>query len=170
MISGSQRARIAVVSVCVVVFLAGCGTGGSDAAPRLSSRPIVSKEGIHWHIKLRIFVRGEQITVPANMGIGSQYQSDPGFDSMMEMTGIHTHDDSGTIHWEIMAGPVKRTGIRLAAVFGVWGQPFTSNELLSERTGAGEHVTMTVNGRPNPELGLYEVHDGDEVDIRLGKS
>ena len=49
-----------------------------------------------------------------------QYAGYPRFDPMMGMTDMHTHDDSGTLHWEIMKGPVTKEDVRIGSFFRVW--------------------------------------------------
>lgn len=71
-------------------------------SPDIPDNQVAAREGIHWHPKLTITIKGEKQTIPANIGIGPQYQSNPLFDSSMGMTAIHTHEDAkdGIIHLE----------------------------------------------------------------------
>lgn len=162
--SGGRRAWAALV-VCLTFLGAGCGSSTPGAAPGTDSN-LVSTGGIHWHVKLAIEVKGKTQTIPADIGIGPGYRTNPMFDTTMGMTGIHTHDATGVLHWELMAGPVTRSDIELGDFFKVWRQPFTATELLGYRNGAGGHLSMTVNGKSNTRYNRYLIRDGDEIVIR----
>ncbi len=101
----------------------------------------MSASGIHWHVKLNIKVRGNKQTIPTDIGfgIGPGYRANPTFDTTMG---------------------------ELGDFFKVWRQPFTATELLGYRTGAGGHVSMTVNGKSNTSYDRYLIRDGDEIVIR----
>jgi len=121
---------------------------------------IVSQGGVHLHPELTITVDGEKQDIPTNIGVGVQYADRPLFDSMMGMANMHTHDDSGTLHWEVMKGPVTKDDVRLKNFFAIWGK---------EITEFGTEVTMTVNGEENNKLGDYEVKDGDAIVLNYSK-
>lgn len=131
-----------------------------------SSGNLVSKTGIHWHPELKIIIKGEPDTIPANIGIGMQYAGYPRYDSMMEMTDMHTHDDSGTLHWEVMAGPVVKEDMRFGSFFAIWGKKFDSSCILENCNGPEGAVKMFVNGEPNTEFQNYIVKDNDKIEIR----
>lgn len=128
---------------------------------------IVSKDGIHWHPHLNIYIKGQKQEIPANIGIGKQYASSKWYDSMMDMTDFHTHDNSGTLHWEVMDGPVTRDHVTLKAFFDVWGKPFNFTQILDAKNGPDGTVKMTVNGQPNAEFENYQVKDKDDIVIRF---
>ena len=96
---------------------------------------------IHWHPNLRIFVRGKEVTIPENIGIGAVHQT------------MHTHDDLPAIHLEIQ-GVAHKEDITLGRFFKIWGKDINS---------FGTNLRMTVNGTPNTEYGAYEMHDGDNI-------
>lgn len=127
---------------------------------------IISRKGIHWHPELRIIIKGEAITIPANIGIGMQYAGRPLYDPMMLMTNMHTHDDSGTLHWEVMQGPIKKEDVRLANFFAIWGKKFDENCILESCNGPEGTMTMLVNGKDNTEFQNYLVNDKDKIEIR----
>lgn len=158
---------IAVSIIILVIIGFSSKSTNQPIAASSSDDTVVSKSGIHWHPKLSIFINGQQQPIPANIGIGAQYSNNPFYDSMMSMTDIHTHDASGTLHWEVMDGPVKVDHVRLKAFFEIWGQPFNDHQLLSANHGT---VTMTVNGQPNSDLGQYIVRDGDNIVITFMKN
>ena len=105
---------------------------------------ILSMQGLHTHPELKIFVKGEQIEIPQNVGIGAVHQP------------MHTHDDVPIVHLEYPA-KVTREDTRLGKFFTVWGKDFRE---------FGQNVTMTVNGEPNAEYENYEMKDGDKIELR----
>lgn len=122
-------------------------------APRVSTGELESKAGLHYHPRLSIFVNGEKVAIPNNIGIGATHNP------------IHTHDEGdGTIHLEF-DGVVKKDDIRLKKFFQVWDKEWTDTSFMGLPIGEGHTLTMTVNGTPLTEYGNYLMHDKD--DIRL---
>lgn len=134
------------------------------------SSDIVSKNGIHWHPHLAIYIRGQKQEIPANIGIGKQYSGSKWYDSMMSMTDFHTHDNSGDLHWEVMEGPVTKDHVTLKAFFEVWGRTFSPSQIFDYKNGANGTVKMTVNGQTNTEFENYQVKDKDQIEIRYASS
>ncbi len=104
----------------------------------------VTLQGLHVHPELAIFVKGEAIEIPQNIGLGMIHKP------------IHTHDDLPIIHLEF-PGKVTRDDTRLGKFFEIWGKDFQE---------FGQTVTMTINGQPNAELENYEMKDGDKIELR----
>jgi hypothetical protein len=77
--------------------------------------PALSAEGtaLHIHQHVDLYVDGQRVTVPANIGIISSPQ--------VVFSPIHTHDTSGIIHVE---SPTVRS-FTLGEFFDVWGVRFT---------------------------------------------
>ncbi len=98
---------------------------------------------IHWHPELRIFVRGEEITIPQNVGLGARHSP------------IHTHEDLPIIHLEFQ-GPVRTDDVRLGKFFEVWGKDMRS---------FGTSVRMTVNGVENTEYEAYVMRHEDKIEL-----
>lgn len=118
---------------------------------------VVATTGIHWHPQLEIYVKGERVPIPQNVGVGPEYADRPGFgDGSMAMTAIHTHDDLPLIHLEF-SGLVRESDITLGKFFEVWGKDMSS---------FGENLRMMVNGSENTEFGSYVMHDGDKIELR----
>ncbi len=138
----------------------------SQTATITEDKSVISEKGIHWHQELKIIIKGEVITIPANIGIGMQYAGYPLYDQMMMMTDMHTHDDSGTLHWEIMEGPVKKEDVRLANFFAIWGKKFDNNCIFEFCNGTEGKMTMLVNGKENTEFQNYLANDKDKIEIR----
>lgn len=159
-------ALIAVIAI-IASWLYNKPAGDADNTKRKAqTAEIVSESGIHWHPNLAIYIKGQRQVIPANIGIGRQYASSKWYDPMMSMTDFHTHDNSGTLHWEVMEGPVTRDHVTLKAFFGVWGKTFNSGQILDVKNGTDGTVKMTVNGQPNSQFENYQVRDKDQIEIR----
>jgi len=130
-----------------------------------TSSDLISTEGIHWHPELTITIKGEKQVIPANIGIGMQYAGYPQYDPMMMMTNMHTHDNSGTLHWEVMKGPVKKDDIRLSQFFAIWGKKFTSSCIFDTCNSSEGQVKFKVNGQDNQDFENYLVKDKDKIEI-----
>ncbi len=111
--------------------------------------------GAHIHPRLAVYVRGEEVEIPVNIGI------DPSQPPEM-MAGLHTHDSSGLIHVENAAEPT------LAQFFQIWGVPFSADGLGPHEAGGGEEVRMWVDGKPSREFGELVLEDGQEVVVAYG--
>lgn len=107
-------------------------------------------QGFHVHPILEIVVNGESVPVPANIGVGPTC-----------MTVLHTHTPDGVIHVE---SPEKRD-FTLADFFAVWEQPFSKDEILTNKADATHRVRITVDGH---EVDTYEntvLRDGERIVI-----
>src|SRR3989338_5068039 len=145
--------KFLLITLAVVALL----VGGSWAIGTMQQRDpdVISQSGIHWHPTLEIFVRGEKVDIPANIGLGQQYSSMPTFDRSMGMTAIHTHEDMPVIHLEF-PGLVREEDITLGRFFEIWGKDIRS---------FGESVRMTVGGAENTEYEKYIMRDGDTIQL-----
>lgn len=115
------------------------------AAPAPSDPDIVAVSGLHWHPQIEIYVRGEKIEIPQNIGIGAVHRP------------IHTHDDLPLIHLEFN-GIVRRENLMLGGFFESWGKGMRS---------FGENMRMTVNGKENTEYERYVMRDGDKIVLQF---
>lgn len=111
--------------------------------------------GSHFHPLLAVHVNGKSLTVPANIGI------DPA-KPQTEMAGLHTHDETGTIHNEAGGGAT------LGDFFAVWGVPFGPRQLGPHRAGDGKEIRMWVDGRPSRAFGALELADEQEIVVSFG--
>ena len=120
-----------------------------------SSDPnIVARSGLHWHPQLTIYVKGEHVEIPADIGVGPQYIGKPTHgDGGMAMTAIHTHEDMPVIHLEF-SGVVRKEDIMLGRFFEIWGKDMPS---------FGENMRMTINGSENSEFEKYIMRDKDII-------
>ena len=79
------------------------------------------------------------------------------------MAGLHTHDDSGTIHNE--AG----TSSRLGQFFAVWGVRLSATQLGPYRATKRKTVRMWVDGKPSRDFGELQLKDGQQIVVAYGK-
>ena len=131
----------------------------ADVPARLKAMGLPGSDGttLHIHQHLDVFVDGNQVVVPAGIGI------DP---NGRFIAPIHTHDSSGVIHVE---SPVHRS-YTLGELFGVWGVRFTSRCLGAYCRGAGKVFEVFVDGRrveSNPTRLPLRSHD--EIAVVVGE-
>ena len=115
--------------------------------PPIPESDIVSRSAFHWHPELSIYIKGEKLEIPANIGIGAVHQP------------IHTHDDNaqGIIHMEFQ-GLARKKDVTLSQFFKNWGK-----DMLS----FGANMKMTVNGKENTEYENYIMRDKDKIELRF---
>lgn len=122
------------------------------SSPKTPAEDVVSKRGVHWHPTVRITVQGEPVEIPANLGLGGIHAD------------VHTHDTTGQLHVE-MSRPVRKSDLRLARFFEIWGKQFTSRCVVDRCSETEGNVTMLVNGQPNSEFENYLMQDKDRIEI-----
>jgi len=113
---------------------------------------------IHWHPKLSVYLNGERVRIPNDLGLGS-------FESP-----VHTHEEGdGTIHFEFEQGSIPRSMLTVGYFINdIWEKQFNSTCILDKCNGPGGRVRMLVNGAENAEFGHYVMQDDDLVEIRYG--
>lgn len=132
----------------------------STSAPTSVSDPVLScndeSKGLaeHIHPHLTIIINGQQVTIPANIGLSASCEHP-----------IHTHDESGTIHVESLVS----YPFTLHDFFLVWGQPFDNTQILQYKVDASHCLRMTVNGVPNDRYQNYVMQDGVQIVITYGQ-
>lgn len=107
---------------------------------------IISRNGLHWHTELVIYVKNKKIEIPANVGLTTVHNP------------IHTHTEdasSGVIHLEF-PGLVRINDTKISEFFKVWNKDINS---------FGSNIKMTVNGIESTEFGDYLMKDGDKVEL-----
>ena len=99
------------------------------------SLPALTEEGtvLHTHQHLDIYINGEKIDVPSDIGINKE----EGF-----ISPIHTHDLSGVIHVE---SPTVED-FTLGQFFGVWGVRFNKDCIGAYCAGPDNSLKVYVNG------------------------
>lgn len=100
----------------------------------------------HYHPQLQIVIRGQQVPVPANIGV------DPATGAM---SALHTHTPDGVIHVEAGVAGERFT---LGQLFTQWGVDLTESQVGDARVRDGETVTVQVDGL---------TVDGDPMDVQL---
>jgi hypothetical protein len=111
----------------------------ATAAPTLAKRidgiPCNNESiSYHVHAHLQIVYQGQNVAVPANIGI----------DDNTCVYYLHTHDNSGELHIE---APIARL-FTLGNFFDIWGQPLSSNHLASIALREGQQLRTYLNGKP----------------------
>lgn len=114
-----------------------------------------SAGGAHIHPRLSVYLQGEQVPLPVNIGIDPARPPD-------QMAGLHTHDQSGVVHVENAVDPT------LGQFFEIWGVPFSPTQLGPHEAKGSERVRMWVDGEPSTEFGDLVLEDGQEVVVAFG--
>ena len=178
----ARNARLAVVGTLVVVVLAVVGlvlvqrgtdepaaeggllTGPPPWPPQLVGLrerveplafPAVGDESYHAHALLTVYRNGEQVQVPADIGVGSDNSA----------TSLHTHTNDGVIHMEA-DDPYP---YRLSHVFQVWGVAFDRGRLGGDIASGSNDVHIYVNGQHVDDDNV-ELKDGDNVVVAYGRA
>lgn len=113
----------------------------------------IPKSAIHWHPHVTIVIKGNDVTIPANVGISTQGHAP-----------VHTHDTSNILHWEVDSPTVKN--MQLGYFFNtVWKKKFSRECILDYCNGSEGTVKMFVNGIENTEFDHYMPKDKDEIKI-----
>jgi hypothetical protein len=148
-----------LVIVVAVVALCGCGSSKKPATsaattPATTSNGAPLIDGIscqpehlesHYHAHLTLLDNGQQVTVPAFIGIDLQHQC---------LYWLHTHDATGVMHIE---SPDTRT-YTLGQFFDVWGQPLSAARAASLKG----RLKVFVGGRRvsgNPRAIVLKPHE-----------
>ncbi len=92
-------------------------------------------QAVHIHQHLDIYVAGQKVTVPAQIGISATGSF---------ISDLHTHDATGIMHVE---SPTAST-FSLGQFFAVWGVRLDAKCLGSLCTSAGKRLTAWVDGTP----------------------
>lgn len=144
-----MKTRTILFGIAFVVFI-----GGLVLLQRfLQSGPdIIARRGIHWHPHLSVKIRGEEILIPANIGLAGAHFP------------VHTHDPDGIVHLEF-SGVVREDDIRLKKFFEIWGKRFDRECILDSCVPGGHSLKMIVNGKENTEYGEYIMRDNDKIEI-----
>jgi len=129
-------------------------TTSSMDSDQLHTRYLSSRDGVVYHIHafLRILVDGNEISVPANIGIEPDGR----------MKYIHTHDATGTIHIE--------SPVQVEFTFGdfmkVWGKRLDP-QCFNTYCGS---VKVSVNGNTLADPLTHILQDGDKILVEVTTS
>lgn len=133
------------IGLALVILPIGGLTWYSATRPPIPESDVVSRNGLHWHPELAIYVKSVKQEIPANLGMGG-----------VEMP-VHTHDSTGVIHLE-MSGLVRKEDITLGQFFKVWNKDMSS---------FGTNMKMTVDGKENTDYGNYVMQDKNKIELRF---
>lgn len=108
---------------------------------------------MHIHSHLDIYVEGNQVPVPADMGISTEHSA------------IHTHDDTGVLHQE----SAVQTTFTLGQVFDVWGVRFTPTCLGAYCAADDRKLRVFVDGEPfASDVRTVALQDEAEIVVAFG--
>jgi hypothetical protein len=99
----------------------------------------------HIHAHLTLIVDGQNVLIPAGIGIAPPREAQQGF-----VVGgkcfywLHTHDVSGVVHIESPTAQLYTLG----QFFAVWGQPLSASQVATFTVDASHPLNAFVNGQP----------------------
>jgi hypothetical protein len=131
----------------------------ADANARLAmlGLPELSDTVLHLHVRLFIYVDGEPVIVPADVGYSQQTQV---------FSPLHTHDETGTLHVE-SADP-NFEGV-LGQFMDVWGLYFTPTCLGDACNDGDRQLRVYVNGQLYAgDPTLLPLNDQEAVVVTMG--
>ena len=163
-----MKPKFAFIVVALVVILFGSLIWSSNKAKKekaaadlaLSSRDAAllctsdMATQYHIHPSLHIVINGENVPVPAGIGLTPTC-----------MHSIHTHEEDNVIHIE---SPVEKQ-FTLGDFFAVWGKDFSKDKILDATTTPTTEIVVTVNGT---KVDTYEntvLKDLDQIVISYQK-
>jgi len=140
------------LGVIVAILLLGAAwyAFGQTAAPAVESvsfPPQLSPAAMHIHSELSIVQNGIRIPIPKDIGIGKIHQP------------IHTHENDNVIHVESS----DTRAYTLGNFFQVWKKSLNTT-CVADYCGK---VEMTVDGKPNDDLGRHVLKDGEKIEVRV---
>jgi hypothetical protein len=132
----------------------------ASAAAQQAGLPMLGQEmlAVHYHAHLDVTVDGQQITVPAQIGIDNIRQA---------ISPLHTHDTTGIVHIE----SAQNVPFTLGQFFTEWGQPLTSHQVGPTTISNGEVLRVYSNGTlitSDPAALKFQAHQ--EIAVWVGPS
>ncbi len=103
---------------------------------------------MHIHAGVRIIINGEEVKIPAGVGIVGNRERI-----------LHTHEPNGVIHIE---SPVVRD-YTLGDFFKVWGMRLTDSCIFEYCNNETHRLVMLVNGVPQENIKDYVLKNGDSI-------
>jgi len=124
-----------------------------------------SDADMHIHPHLAIYNGAQLASIPAQIGIDASLWNDHTLDRYSldgpQLSPLHTHDTSGTIHVESL---VTR-GFTLGEFFAVWGQPFSPSQVLNLHADSAHRLTLTVDGKPSSAWANVVFHESEQIEV-----
>ena len=108
---------------------------------------------VHNHASMLVYVNGQEVSLPADIGI------DP---ALPDHAGLHTHDTTGKLHLEGIEKPT------LGQFFETWGVKFSSKQLGSYKNTKTKIVRMWVNGQSSNAFASFVLEEGSTIVISYG--
>jgi hypothetical protein len=110
---------------------------------------------LHWHAHLDLYVNGDQVTVPADIGFSQQAAA-----------SLHTHDESGVIHMETNQPSAQ---FALGEFFDVWGLRLTSSCIGGYCNTGNDVVRAYVDGKQvTGDPRAIQLKDQEEIVLTYG--
>lgn len=117
--------------------------------------PIADPPQLHTHSHLDLYVEGEKVVVPMNLGLSPEAE-----------VPLHTHDTEGIIHVESTSTALKPT---LGLFFDVWGVRFSSSCLGGYCAEGGKQLWVYTNGtRYSGDPRALPLTDKQEIVVAYG--
>lgn len=171
-----RERRKLLFAVVIAVILALAITGAIMLAPAAVPPPVLerhkllSNQPMHIHPHLTILVDGVERQVPSNIGLQGGVWASHEFDHYLDLregqqgqlSPLHTHDSSGTIHVEAAV----TFGFILDDFFQVWGQPLGPDQTWNLRADGAHTLTLTVDNVISTEWGNLLLRDGSNIVIQ----
>lgn len=134
---GAAVVLVLAAIVLVIAYITNSGTGARKVAN--VSCDSGEQLAVHYHAHLEILYQGNDVNVPANIGIGSGC-----------FYWLHTHDTTGVIHIEAPAAQANHT-FTLGDFFNVWDQPLNRTQIGTLKLGPDDKMVIFVDGKQLPE-------------------
>ncbi len=154
---------LAVAVVIVIAYRSSTGSAGNTGATvsgiQCDTGEHVAASDHHYHAHLVILYDGNDVQVPAQVGI-------PANAVQSCFYWLHTHDTTGVIHVEAPAP--QDHGFTLGQFFDVWGQKLSANQVATFKTDPSHQLKMWVDGKPytgNPRDIALKAHEQIVLEI-----
>src|SRR3990167_8919025 len=144
-----------ILTIVIIIGISFLLTNNSSSSTSVPNDQIVVQNGLHWHPKLAVYIKGEKQEFTDSIGLGAVHQK------------MHTHAEDykdGVVHMEI-EGLVTKEQTRLGNFFRIWGKEFSSTQIFDKTNGPEGTVKMSVNGKVNTDFENYEMKDKDLIEI-----
>ena len=135
------------------------------AGQPISGLSCIVATGTHVHAHLSLFVRGEQIAIPAGVGIVNPVVTNGyvTFDRTKCFYEMHTHDATGIIHLHPNAGQDRP--LTLGQLFGVWGRTLSREDVAGNTGSVIAYVDQQLY---TGDLGSIVLSNHTQVTLEVG--